>query len=106
MDPRRQQSIRIELRYHDPTVTLCCIRVKNSDPDDVAASLGLDRSEQPVWLFDDAEYRLGRLPPDPAEAITGAAAAGGTLPYYPPRLFVGREAPSEGGRPSPSAGWR
>ena len=65
-------------------------------PDVVVASLGLDRSEQPVWLFDDAEYRLGRLPPDRAATITGVAAAGGTLPYYPPQLFVGREVPSEG----------
>ena len=40
-------------------------------PDDDAASLGLDGSEQPVWLFDDAEYRLGPLPPDRSIAITG-----------------------------------
>ena len=65
-------------------------------PDVVTASLGLDRSEQPVWLFDDAEYRLCFPPPDRCATITGAAAAAGTLPYYPPRLFVGREAPSEG----------
>ena len=39
-------------------------------PDVVVASLGLDRSEQPVWLFDDAEYRLGGLPPDRAATIT------------------------------------
>ena len=67
-------------------------------PDAVVASLGLDRSEQPVWVFDDAEYRLGRLPPDRAVTITGVAAAGRTLPYYPPQLFVGRP-------PAPSEGW-
>ena len=59
-------------------------------PDDDAGSLGLDRSEQPVWLFDDAEYRLGLLPTDRSATITGAAAAGRTLPYYPPQLSVGR----------------
>ena len=64
-------------------------------PDDVA-SLGLEGSEQPVWLFDDAEYRLGPLPADRAETITGAAAVGRTLPYYPPQLFAGREAPGDG----------
>ena len=65
-------------------------------PDVVVASLGLDRSEQPVWLFDDAEYRLGGLPPDRAATITGVTATGPTLPYYRPQLFVGREVPSEG----------
>ena len=64
-------------------------------PDDAVASLGLDGSEQPIWLFDDAEYRLSFPQPDRSATITGAAAAGGTLPYYPPRLFVGRAAPSE-----------
>ena len=65
-------------------------------PDDDTASLGLDGSERPVWLFDDAEYRLGPPPPDRTATITGVAAAGRTLPYYPPPLFVGREAPGEG----------
>ena len=65
-------------------------------PDAVVTSLGLDRSEPPVWLFDDAEYRLGPLPADRAETITGGAAAGRTLRYYPPQLFVGREAPGDG----------
>ena len=60
------------------------------------ASLGLDRSEQPVWLFDDAEYRLGSLPADRISTITGVAAAGRTPPYYPPQLFAGRQAPSDG----------
>ena len=59
-------------------------------------SLGLDRSEQPVWLFDDAEYGVGRLPPDRAATITGVAAPGRTLPYYRPQLFSDRQAPSEG----------
>ena len=64
-------------------------------PNAVVASLGLDGSEQPVWLFDDAEYRLGPLPADRATAITGVAAAGRTPPYYPPQLFAGREAASD-----------
>ena len=64
-------------------------------PDDVA-SLGLDRSEQPVWLFDDAEYRLGPLPADRAATITGVALSDRTLPYYPPQLFVGRKAAGVG----------
>ena len=67
-------------------------------PDVVVASLGLDRSEQPVWLFNDAEYRLGRLPPDRTTTITGVAASDLTLPYYPPQLFVGRP-------PAPSESW-
>ena len=62
----------------------------------VAASLGLDRSEQPVWLFGDVEYRLCLPQPDRSATITGAAAAAGTVTYYPPRLFVGHEAPREG----------
>ncbi len=65
-------------------------------PDAVVASLGLEGSEQPIWLFDDAEYRLGPLPPDRATAITGVAASGRTPPYYPPQLFAGHQAPSEG----------
>ena len=51
---------------------------------------------QLLWLFDDAEYRLGRLAADRAATITGVAAAGWTLPYYPPQLFVGRETPGDG----------
>ena len=64
--------------------------------DFVVASLGLHRSEQPVWLFDDAEYRLGPLPSDRAAATPVMAAARRTLPYYRPQLFVGRQAPSDG----------
>ena len=60
-------------------------------PDVVVASLGLG-SEQPIWLFGDVEYRLGPLPPDSPPTITGVA-AGGPLSYYPPQLFVDREAP-------------
>ena len=50
----------------------------------------------PIWLFDDAEHRLGLLPPDRAAAITGVAPVVPTLPYYSPQLFVGRKEPSEG----------
>ncbi len=39
---------------------------------------------------------MGRLPADRAATITGVAAAGRILPYYPPQLFVGREAPGDG----------
>ena len=65
-------------------------------PNAVVASLGLDGSEQPIWLFDDAEYRVGPLPADQAATIAGVSLAGRTPPYYPPQLFTGREAPGDG----------
>ena len=65
-------------------------------PNPGVASLGLEGSEQPIWLFDDAEYRVGPLPADQAATIAGVAPAGWTPPYYPPQLFMGREAPGEG----------
>ena len=39
---------------------------------------------------------MGRLPADRAATMTGVAAASRILPYYPPQLFVGREAPGDG----------
>ena len=65
-------------------------------PEDAPASALLRRSEQLVWLFDDVECCLGPLPPEPPLTITGVAAPGRDLPYYPPQLFVDRQAPDQG----------
>ena len=41
MDTRRQQSIRIELRYHDTTLTLCRTQVKNSEVSPLAPTVSV-----------------------------------------------------------------
>ena len=65
-------------------------------PEGAPASSLLRRSEQLVWLFDDVEYCLGQLPPEPSTTITGVAAPGRHLPYYRPQSFVDRQAPDQG----------
>ena len=65
-------------------------------PQGAPASALLRRSEQLVWLFDDVEYCLGQLPPEPSPTITGVAAPGRHLPYYRPQSFVDRPAPGQG----------
>ena len=65
-------------------------------PQGAPASALLRRSEQLVWLFDDVEYCLGQLPPEPSPTITGVAAPGRHLPYYRPQSFVDRPAPDQG----------
>ena len=49
-----------------------------------------------MWLFDDVEYCLGQLPAEPSPTITGVAAPGRDLPYYPPQSFVDRQVPDQG----------
>ena len=65
-------------------------------PEAAAAPFRLNKSEQLVWLFDNAECRVGRLPSEPSPSITGVMTPGRTLPYYPPRRFAGRDVPPEG----------
>ena len=65
-------------------------------PQGAPASALLRGSEQLVWLFDDVECCLGQLPPEPAPTITGVAAQGRDLPYYPPQSFMDRQAPDQG----------
>ena len=65
-------------------------------PQGAPAAALLRRSEQLVWLFDDVEYCLGQLPPEPSPTITGVAAPGRHLPYYRPQSFVDRPAPDQG----------
>ena len=62
----------------------------------VAASALLRRSEQLVWLFDDVEYCLGQLPAEPSPTITGVAAPGRDLLYYPQQSFVDLQVPDQG----------
>ena len=65
-------------------------------PEAAAAPFRLNKSEQLVWLFDNAECRVGHLPSQPSPSITGVMTPGRTLPYYPPRRFVGRDVSPEG----------
>ena len=65
-------------------------------PEGSPASALLRRSEQLVWLFDDVECCLGQLPPEPSPTITGVAAPGRDLPYYPPQSFVDRNVLGQG----------
>ena len=65
-------------------------------PEGAPASVLLRRSEQLVWLFDDVECYQGPLPPQPSPTITGVAAPGRDLLYYPPQSFVDRQAPDQG----------
>ena len=65
-------------------------------PEGAPASTLLRRSEQLVWLFDDVECCRGQLPPEPSLTITGVAAPGRDLHYYPPQSFVDRQAPDQG----------
>ena len=64
-------------------------------PEAAAAPFRLNKSEQLVWLFDNAECRVGRLPSEASPSITGVMTPGRTLPYYPPRRFVGRDVLSQ-----------
>ena len=65
-------------------------------PAGAPASALLRRSEQLVWLFDDVECCLGQLPTEPPLTITGVAAPGRDLPYYPLQSFVDRNVPDRG----------
>ena len=64
-------------------------------PEAAATPFRLNKSEQLVWLFDNAECRVGRLPSEPSPSITGVMTPDRTLPYYPPRQFVGRDVPPQ-----------
>ena len=64
-------------------------------PEDAAAPFRLNKCEQLVWLFDNAECRVGLLLSESSPSITGVMTPGRTLPYYPPRRFVGRDVPPQ-----------